>query len=113
MHELSIAANIIEIAEDFMQTHKGAKIIKIELVVGKLSGVVRESLEFAMGIAAENTVLQDALILIQEVDGKALCNSCKTKFVNNDWYTPCPSCHSLDFEIVAGKDLRVKSIFFD
>jgi hydrogenase nickel incorporation protein HypA/HybF len=113
MHELSIAANIIEIAEEFAAGHKGAQIRKVELVVGKLSGIVRDSLDFAMEIAVKNTILENAEILIEEVDGKSVCNKCHTEYINNDWYTPCPSCGALDFEITAGKELRVKSIFFD
>ena len=68
MHELSIAANIVEIAEEFAFTHKATKIDKIELVVGKLSGVVSDSLEFAMEFAVKDTVLEHAEIVIEEVE---------------------------------------------
>jgi len=113
MHELSIATSIIEIADDFMRDHKAAIIKKIEIEVGKLSGVVKDNLIFALEIAVKDTVLKEAEIIIEEIDGRSVCNSCKTEFVNNDWYTPCPNCQSLDFEIVGGKELRIRSIFFD
>jgi len=113
MHELSIAANIIEIVEEFAQSHKATRINKVELIVGKLSGVVRDSLEFALEFAVKDTILEDAEILIEEVDGKSKCNLCKTEFVNNDWYTACPACSSMDSDILEGKELKVKSIFFD
>jgi hydrogenase nickel incorporation protein HypA/HybF len=113
MHELSIATSIIDIAEDFAREKHVEKILKIEVEVGKLSGVVRENLIFALEIAVKDTVLKDAEIIIDETEGRSKCNACGAEFINNDWYTPCPNCHSLNFEIVAGKELRVKSIFFD
>lgn len=113
MHELSIATSVIEFVEEFAQKNKVKNINKIELLVGKLSGVICESLEFAMDIAIKNTLLEQAEIIIIEVDGKSTCNACKTEFINNDWYTPCPECNAMDFEITAGKELRVESIFFD
>jgi hydrogenase nickel incorporation protein HypA/HybF len=113
MHELSIATSIIDIAEEFAREKHVEKVLKIEIEVGKLSGIVRENLIFALEIAVEDTVLKDAGIIIDEIEGRSKCYACGTEFVNNDWYTPCPSCQSLDFEIIAGKELRVKSIFFD
>jgi hydrogenase nickel incorporation protein HypA/HybF len=113
MHELSIATSIIEIAEDFARDKNVAKIRKIEVEVGKLSGVVHENLVFAMDIAVKDTILQDAEVIIEEIDGLSVCNSCRTEFHNNDWYTPCPNCSSHDFEITGGKELRVRSIFID
>jgi hydrogenase nickel incorporation protein HypA/HybF len=113
MHELSIATSIIEIAEDFARDKNVTKIRKIEVEVGKLSGVVYDNLVFALEIAVIDTVLKDAEIIIDEINGRSVCNLCKTEFLNNDWYTPCPNCGSLDFTITGGKELRVKSIFFD
>jgi hydrogenase nickel incorporation protein HypA/HybF len=81
--------------------------------VGKLSGVVRDNLVFALEIAVKDTVLKEAEIIIDEIEGRSVCNACGTVFVNNDWYTPCPKCGSLDFTITDGKELRVRSIFFD
>jgi hydrogenase nickel incorporation protein HypA/HybF len=113
MHELSIATSIIDIAEDFAREKHVEVIRKIEIEVGKLSGIVRDNLVFALEIAVKETVLKDAEIIIDETEGRSVCNACGTEFVNNDWYTPCPNCQSLDFEIMAGKELRVRSIFFD
>ena len=113
MHELSIAASIVEIAEEFAVAHKAGKINKIEIIVGKLSGVMPDSLEFAMEFAVKDTVLEHAEIVLEEVDGKSVCNVCKAEYVNNDWYTACPVCNSMDSEILEGKELKVKSIFFD
>ncbi|HOV10346.1 MAG TPA: hydrogenase maturation nickel metallochaperone HypA [Bacteroidales bacterium] len=111
MHELSIATNIIEIAEDFARSHQAEKISRIELEIGQLSGIVTDSLQFALELAVKNTVLEFAEVIIKEIPGKSRCNKCQAEFGNNDWYTPCPACHSIDSEIISGKELQIKSIF--
>ena len=113
MHELSIATNIIEIAEEFVTKNKGSHISKIEIAVGELSGIVIDSLNFALELAVKDTVLDRAEVVITSIEGKSKCNKCGNEFSNSDWYTPCPKCLSMDFEIIAGKELRIKSIFID
>jgi hydrogenase nickel incorporation protein HypA/HybF len=111
MHELSVATSIIEFAEEFAREHKAAKIKRIDIEVGQLSGIVTDSLEFALEYAVKNSILEDAEINITEIPGKSKCNKCQAEFDNADWYTPCPKCQSLDFEITEGKELQIKSIF--
>ena len=113
MHELSIATSIIEIAEEFAIKNKGANIIKIEIEVGELSGIVLDSLEFALELAIEKTVLERAKIIITTIKGMARCKQCGKEYVNSDWYTACPQCASMDFDITGGKELQIKSIFIE
>jgi len=113
MHELSIAADIIDIAEDFVRDHRTNKIIRLELEAGQLSGIVTASLEFALDLAVKNTVLEKAEIVLSEVPGRSKCNKCQTIFEVSDWFTPCPACGSMDLEITGGKELLIKSITTD
>lgn len=111
MHELSIATNIIDIAEDFARDHQTEKISRIELEVGQLSGIVVDSLKFALEMAVEDTVLEHAEIIIDEIPGKSRCNNCQNIFNVSEWFKPCSNCGSTDFEIIGGKEMLVKSIF--
>jgi hydrogenase nickel incorporation protein HypA/HybF len=110
MHELSIAENIIEYATEFAKQHKAERVLKLELEIGQLSGVIKESLEFAFEETLKNTVLENATIIISETKGIARCNNCGTEFENPDWYTPCPECTSVNSEIIKGKELLITSI---
>jgi len=110
MHELSIALNIVEIAEENVAQSNLHSITEIKLVVGKLSGVVYEALEFAMDEAVKNTILEDAKITITRISGKAKCDSCAHEFDVEDIYTPCPKCQSFMNEIIQGNELRVESL---
>lgn len=113
MHELSIATNIVEFAEEFARDHQAKKINRIELEVGQLSGIVIDSLKFALEFAVENTVLEKAEIIISEIPGRFKCYHCQTEFDKSVWYTPCPSCQSMDSELLGGKEMQIKSIFID
>lgn len=110
MHELSIAASIVDYAEEFAREHQAKSISRIELEVGQLSGVVTDSLVFAMEEAVKGSILEKAQVVIVEIAGKSICNKCQTEFDNSDWYTPCPNCQSMDSEIVGGKELNISSI---
>lgn len=131
MHELSIAMEIVDICEEFARNtvadnnsspplsasetsspvkQEPQSIKEIEIEVGDMSGVVFESLEFALNMTVKNTMLENADISIIRIAGKANCNECKTKFKVSELYTPCPTCGKYDFTIIQGKELRVKSI---
>ncbi len=113
MHELSIATNVLEFAEEFAREHHVTKIKRIDLEVGQLSGIVIDSLKFAFEFAVKNTVLEHAEVVITVVPGKSKCLQCETVFDIVDWSTICPACHSTDFEILDGKEMQIKSIFID
>jgi hydrogenase nickel incorporation protein HypA/HybF len=110
MHELSIAQNIIEIVEENAKDLEGGMISEVELDIGTVSGVIPETLEFALDVAVKDTILEKAKFKINIIKAKAHCNECKKEFELEDIYTLCPHCGSLQFEIISGKELKVKSI---
>ena len=65
MHELSLAVNIVEIAEENAQSAGVQKFDEIVLEIGTLSGVVIEALEMAMDSAFKNSVLEHAVLNVK------------------------------------------------
>lgn len=110
MHEMSIAANILKISEEETVKAEGKKIEQIRLEVGMLSGVVTESLRFALDVSKNDSVLQNAEIVIDEIPGKLHCILCDCYFESNDFFTCCPNCGLHKFDIVSGKEMIIKSI---
>jgi len=110
MHELSVAQNIIEIVEEHAKKLHALTVSEVELDIGMVSGVVPETLEFAMDVAVKNTMLEGAKIKIHVIQAKAKCCQCNQDFKMDDIYTLCSHCGSLQFEIIQGKELKVKSI---
>ncbi|MDD5571080.1 MAG: hydrogenase maturation nickel metallochaperone HypA [Bacteroidales bacterium] len=110
MHELSVAQNIIEIVEENARKLKLKIISEVEIDVGTISGVVPENLEFAMDVAMKDTILENAKIKMNIIKAKAKCLKCANEFEIEEMYSLCPKCNRFEFEIINGKELKVKSI---
>jgi hydrogenase nickel incorporation protein HypA/HybF len=113
MHEFSLALNIIDIASETASQANADTISSVEIEVGSLSGVIIEALEFALDTAKENTILKSSEIHITSLPAEAICRQCKKEFVPESFYAPCPQCGSFNFDIIRGKELKVKSITVD
>ncbi len=110
MHELSIAVNIVEIAEE-STLKEGATIVnEIELEIGNMSGVVLEAMELALKSAVIGTMLENAKVKITTIPGKAKCSDCGAEFEIEELYAPCPKCSNPFSDIIEGKELKVKSL---
>lgn len=110
MHELSIATNIVEIAEEEVIKAKAKEVIEIVLEIGSMSGIVVEALEFAMEEAVKNTLLKNAKRNIIAITAEALCTKCGHKFEVDDFFAVCPKCGSFETEVLKGKELKVKKL---
>lgn len=110
MHELSIISNIVEIATEEVIRAGGEKVEVIELEVGDLTGVELSALKFVWDSGVQESVLAEAQYLIHCIPGKGRCSECDTLFEIKEWFDPCPLCGSYQREIVAGKELIVKSL---
>lgn len=71
MHELSIAASIVEIAAEEAGRH-GGRVEVVHLKVGALSGVVKDALLFSWDLACGDTPIAGATLAIEEAAGTEL-----------------------------------------
>ena len=110
MHEMSIALQILKIAETELEKVKGEKIEKIHLSVGKLSGIVIESLEFALEASQKEGHITNAEIVIDEIPARMKCLHCTYEFEADDFYITCPKCNHFEHEILSGKELLINSL---
>ena len=113
MHEFSIAMNIVDIATDYARKENASVVREIEIEVGELAGIVLDALEFYMETAVEESILEGAVRKIIHIPGKARCRECSHEFEIHDLYTLCPRCGSPAPEIIAGTQLRVKSLLVE
>jgi len=110
MHELSIAMNIVEIAEESAKNANATVITEIELDIGTQSGVVLEALDFAMKSAVLGTMLENASVKINTIPARAKCSDCHEEFAIKEIYQECPKCGNPFCDVIEGKDLKVKSL---
>ena len=108
MHEVSIAQGVLEIAIDncTKQGYKGIESIKVK--VGKASGVVPDSLQFAFEALKAETIAGKAVLMITEIPVGGFCESCKRNFtVEESYVISCPLCGKTSFRLETGRELNV------
>lgn len=110
MHELSIVMGIIEIATREAEKAEASVVEEIELDIGRLSTVEPDAFEFAWKQGIRHTPLENAVKKINRPEGKARCLHCENEFPVAQLYDACPACGEHWIEILAGKELRVRSI---
>jgi hydrogenase nickel incorporation protein HypA/HybF len=110
MHEVSVAANILKIVSEELKKNNGVKVNQLHLAVGSLSGIVIESLQFALDVSKNESVLKNAEIIIDEIPAKVKCRSCQCEFTADDYYVVCPECQDVQLDFISGRELLIKSI---
>ncbi len=110
MHELAITQNILDLALDEAKAVQANRITKINLVIGELSGIVSDSVEFYFDFLKKDSIAANAVIDFKTVPAQLRCRNCLTNFAPQDSSWMCPNCQSPSVEIVAGRDSFVESI---
>ncbi len=111
MHELSLVVNLVEIAEEKIKHENEKKIVSVDVVVGKISGVDSESLIFAFYEVVKNRSLwSNSKINIEFQEIKIYCGFCDKFYYPTDLDLFCPYCENYSGEIIEGKDFFFKSM---
>ena len=110
MHELSIVESLLSVALEHAEKAEAEKILKINLVVGELAGVVRESVEFYFTFLSKDTVASQAIIHFNWVPAKFRCRNCGEIFVPERLSYTCPSCGDRQLDVIAGRELYIESL---
>ena len=72
MHELSLAMSLIELAEAETAKSGNSRIVSVKVIVGQQSGVDPDAFCFMLDLAKKNTMLENAVIDLDIVDGGEL-----------------------------------------
>ena len=110
LHELSITENILSIALEKAEEAKASRVSRINLVIGELSGVVDDCVEFYFGFLSKDTIAAQASLSFHHTPIQLRCRNCNSVFSpdNGDW--TCPNCQNQEVEIISGRDLYIESI---
>jgi hydrogenase nickel incorporation protein HypA/HybF len=111
MHELSIVEALIEQVErELAHAGQQGRAVRLELSVGRLSGVNPECLRFAFDLLGSETRVAGAEIIIREPKAVCRCRSCNARVEIEGLVVHCPECDSADIAIEGGRDLMLQSI---
>ena len=110
MHELGITQSILSIALEKANEAQARKITKINLIIGELSGVVDDCVQFYFDLLSKDTIAAEASLSFERTPNKLQCRNCATIFSPNNLDWTCPNCHEANVEIISGRECRVDSI---
>jgi hydrogenase nickel incorporation protein HypA/HybF len=110
MHELAIAQGVFEIVRQYVPENEAGSIQFVRVRVGRLSGVVPESLDFSFEAIVAGTPWHSAKLQIERVPAMSQCVGCGASFEIEDLVFACPACGSRNIRLVSGRDLQVVEI---
>lgn len=112
MHEVAIAMGMVDELIRIGRENNAKKITAVRLKIGRLSGIVTDSLKFAFdAVKLEHPVLLNAELTINEVPLIYECNDCKKSFDTDNFYFPaCPECDSFNLKLVSGEEQDIENV---
>lgn len=112
MHELAIAAEVLEIALAEARKNGGRRIRAVNLRVGVLRGIVPEQLTFLFGHVAKGTIAEEARLEIEDDPIRIDCDACGPSEAR-EFALECPRCGMPCGAVLGGDDLRIAFIEID
>jgi hydrogenase nickel incorporation protein HypA/HybF len=113
MHELSIAASIVESVTESAAAYPGSQVREVRLRIGALSAVVEDSLQFCWGVSTEGTPLAGAKLVIRAMPVVVHCEACNADSEIGVQSFRCPRCNALTADLRQGRELEIESIEID
>lgn len=108
MHELAVTQQVLDIALRHAEAAHATRITHIHLVVGQLSSIVDDSVQFYWDLIAEGTIAQGAKLTFARIPATLRCTACQARFTfagAGDFI--CPNCGSPDVYVEGGDELRL------
>jgi hydrogenase nickel incorporation protein HypA/HybF len=109
MHELSVTESILEIALRHGQEAGATAVTDLFLVVGELSTIVDESVQFYWNIISEGTPAAGSTLHFRRVPGRLNCRACGHTYSPRE-DLPCPACGGIDIDILSGEEFYLEAI---
>lgn len=110
MHELPITENLLKLALQYANGANAKRITNLYLVIGDLSSVVDDSVEFYWAIVSKGTIAEDSKLHFERVPAKMHCNRCDIDFTPPDNEYRCPECGEMNVKITGGDEFRLDAI---
>jgi hydrogenase nickel incorporation protein HypA/HybF len=110
MHELAITQSMLNLVLEQAEKAGAKEVGKINLVIGEMTGVVGDCVQFYFDFISRGTIAEGAALAIKTVPTQARCRGCNKNFELKEFDWTCPYCQGNNMEIVAGKELFVESI---
>lgn len=113
MHELSVANSIIEHAINVANENNASDIKEIELEIGSMSGIDKDSFSFVMSCLKDSSGFNNCNIKIIYLENYYECTNCETKHNEGFNGENCSICNNGILILKGNSDVKIKSILIE
>ncbi len=110
MHELSVTENLLEISLRHARDAQAARITDLYIVLGQLSSIVDDSVQFYWDIVARGTPAEQATLHFRRVPAELKCQVCAHTYQPGDDLLACPNCSSTQVKVTKGEEFYLEAI---
>lgn len=113
MHELPVAENVLEITLRHARQANANRVTDLYLVIGQLSSIIDDSLQFYWDIISKDTIAEGAKLHFRRIPTQLKCRDCGHQYTPGDEDFACPECHGTHISVTAGEEFFLESINID
>ena len=110
MHEMAITEQILATALRYAEQAGVGRIMRLNLVMGELSSVVDDSVQFYWDFVAKGTPAEGAELRFERIPARLACAECGAEFGMSGFEGRCPACQGEHVRIIAGDEFQLQSI---
>lgn len=110
MHELSVTESVLNLCTEYANKANATRVTDVHLVIGRLSSIVDDSVQFYWDFVSENSICQGAKLHFERLPAKLKCEDCKQEYIIEERMTPCPACGGYNTRILSGEEFYLDSI---
>ncbi|ADJ26696.1 hydrogenase nickel insertion protein HypA [Dehalogenimonas lykanthroporepellens BL-DC-9] len=113
MHEMAVTQSLLDIVIKEAEKAGAKKVNAVNLVIGELSGLVDDSVQFYFDFLTKDTIADGSRLVFRRVPARMKCRACEAEFSPEPDEWVCPQCDQWQAEVVAGKEFYIDSIEVD
>jgi hydrogenase nickel incorporation protein HypA/HybF len=110
MHEQSIVEALLSTVLEKAKEGKATRVRRVYLVVGELSGVLQEAVDFYFGFLSKDTIAAGADLFFIQPPTQVRCRNCGTVYSPENLNLTCPNCKERKVEIISGRELYIDNM---